>query len=58
MDDLAIELVFEAEKYIPYLFKFLASVNPLNSSNFKLTATWWPYKRVYEMQMCIVTLYK
>jgi len=52
------ELVFEAEKYIPYLFKFLASAPPLNSSNFKLAATGWPYKRVHEMQMCIVTLYK
>lgn len=40
MDDLEIELVFEAEKYIRYLFKFLASMHPLNSSNFKLTSTW------------------
>lgn len=35
MGGLGIKLGLEAEKCIPYLFKFLASVQPLNSSNFK-----------------------
>lgn len=39
MDDLEIQLVFEAEKYIPYLLKFHVSVHPLNPSNFKWTVT-------------------